>query len=60
MDIEQVEQLINDKQIEVVRVGGADMNGVFRGKHILSEQFLKGLHGEGFAQCDVVFGWARH
>ncbi len=57
MDIEQVEQLIKEKRIEVVRVGGADMDGVFRGKHILAEQFLKGLHGEGFAQCDVIFGW---
>ncbi len=57
MDIEQVEQLISEKRIEVVRVGGADMDGVFRGKHILSEQFLKGLHGGGFAQCDVIFGW---
>ena len=57
MDIEQVERLIGEKSIEVVRVGGADIDGVFRGKRILSEHFLKSLRGEGLAQCDVIFGW---
>src|SRR3990172_5918882 len=57
MDLAQVERLIAERGIEVVKVGGADMDGVFRGKRILSEHFLAGCRGHGFPQCDVIFGW---
>ena len=57
MDLTQVEQLITDRGIEVVKVGGPDMDGVFRGKRILSSHFLEGCKSGGFPQCDVIFGW---
>ncbi len=57
MDRQQIEQVIADRRIEVVKVGGADMDGVFRGKRILSPHFLEGCQGAGFPQCDVIFGW---
>ncbi|MCH7811988.1 MAG: glutamine synthetase [Chloroflexi bacterium] len=57
MELEQVEQLIAERKIEVVKVGGADMDGVFRGKRILTDQFLEGCRGRGFPQCSVIFGW---
>ena len=56
MDLEQVRQLISEREIEVVKVGGADMDGVFRGKRILAPHFLEGCQA-GFPQCDVIFGW---
>ncbi|OGO52106.1 MAG: hypothetical protein A2148_09590 [Chloroflexi bacterium RBG_16_68_14] len=55
--MEMVEQLIAQRGIEVVKVGGADMDGVFRGKRILSSHFVEGCRGGGFPQCDVIFGW---
>ncbi len=57
MERAQVERLIAERGIEVVKVGGADMDGVFRGKRILAPHFLEGCRGAGFPQCDVVFGW---
>lgn len=57
MDLPAVERLIAERDIEVVKVGGADMDGVFRGKRILAEQFVAGCKGAGFPQCDVIFGW---
>ena len=57
MDLEQVEQLIGERHIEVVKLGGADIDGVFRGKRILAPNFIEGCRGAGFPQCDVIFGW---
>jgi glutamine synthetase len=58
MDISQVERLIAERGIEVVKMGGADVDGVFRGKRVLAEHFLEGCRaGHGFPQCDVIFGW---
>ena len=33
------------------------MDGVYRGKRVSAEQFLAAARGDGFPQCDVVFGW---
>lgn len=57
MELSQVERLIAERGIEVVKTGGADMDGVFRGKRVLAAQFLDGCRGHGFPQCDVIFGW---
>jgi glutamine synthetase len=57
MDIDQVERTIRDHGIETVKVGGADMDGVYRGKRVLAQPFLDGCHANGFPQCDVIFGW---
>jgi glutamine synthetase len=57
VELAEVERLIAERGIEVVKIGGADMDGVFRGKRVLAEQFLEGCRGGGFPQCDVVFGW---
>ena len=57
MDLPQIEQLIAERGIEVVKVGGADMDGIFCGKRILTSHFLEGCRGGGFPQCDVIFGW---
>jgi len=56
MKLEQVRQLIRERGIEVVEIGGADMDGVFRGKRVLASTFLEGCPA-GFPQCDVIFGW---
>ena len=57
MDLEHVERLIAERGIEVVKLGGSDMDGVFRGKRIVAKEFVAGCRGHGFPQCEVIFGW---
>jgi glutamine synthetase len=57
MDIGTVAELIDKHNIRAVKIGGADLDGVFRGKRVSAEHFLHAARGEGFPQCDVVFGW---
>ncbi len=56
MDFTEIMQLISDKKIEYVKIGAPDIEGVFRGKRVASKFFL-GSQDDGFAQCDVLFGW---
>jgi glutamine synthetase len=56
MDITTISKLIDEGKIEFVKVGAADVEGVFRGKRVAAQFFLDSLN-EGFAQCDVLFGW---
>ncbi|MCH8902153.1 MAG: glutamine synthetase [Chloroflexi bacterium] len=57
VSLAEVEKLIANEGIEVVKVGGADMDGVFRGKRVLAPHFLEECRDGGFPQCDVIFGW---
>ncbi len=56
MDIATIKQLINEGKIEYVKVGAPDIEGVYRGKRVAAKFFLDSL-ADGFAQCDVLFGW---
>ena len=56
MDIAAIKQLITDGKIEYVKVGAPDIEGVYRGKRVAAKFFLDSL-ADGFAQCDVLFGW---
>jgi glutamine synthetase len=57
MDKGEVARLIAEHGIETVKIGTPDMDGVYRGKRLVTRQFLDGLGGAGFANCDVIFGW---
>jgi glutamine synthetase len=56
MDIATIKRLIDEGKIEYVKIGTPDMEGVFRGKRVAAQYFLDTLE-DGFAQCDVLFGW---
>ncbi|MBI2914033.1 MAG: glutamine synthetase [Chloroflexi bacterium] len=56
MNIEAVSRLVEQHNIATVKIGGADLDGVYRGKRVSAEHFL-GAAAEGFPQCDVLFGW---
>lgn len=51
-----VQQLIEERKIDTVKIGGPDYDGVYRGKRLPADVFLDGLE-HGFAQGDVLFGW---
>lgn len=42
--------------IEKVKVGGFDIDGVFRGKYISLDKLASAMD-DGFGFCDVIFGW---
>ncbi|HLZ57035.1 MAG TPA: hypothetical protein VKR06_08820, partial [Ktedonosporobacter sp.] len=56
MDISAIKQLMGDGKLEYVKIGAPDMEGVYRGKRVASRFFLDSF-ADGFAQCDVLFGW---
>jgi glutamine synthetase len=56
VDTNAVAKLIEENNVRTVRIGGADLDGVYRGKRVSAETFLTGIE-HGFPQCDVVFGW---
>src|SRR5579863_10431127 len=51
-----VRALIAEGAIDTVKIGAADLDGVYRGKRVPATMFLEGLE-QGFAQCDVIYGW---
>jgi glutamine synthetase len=55
-DRARVRQIIDEHQIDTVKIGGPDFDGVYRGKRLPVDVFLGGLDA-GFAQGDVLFGW---
>jgi glutamine synthetase len=57
MDKSGIAELMARHGIETVKIGTPDIDGVYRGKRLVAQQFLDGCEGAGFAQCDVIFGW---
>jgi glutamine synthetase len=55
-DHAHVRQVIKEHQIDTVKIGGPDYDGIYRGKRLPADVFLEGLE-HGFAQGDVLFGW---
>jgi glutamine synthetase len=56
MDIAEIKHLVDEGQLEYVKIGAPDIEGVYRGKRVAAKHFLHSLE-EGFGQCDVLFGW---
>jgi glutamine synthetase len=56
VDIKAATELLRHHDIRTVRIGGADLDGVYRGKRVSADHFLAAAE-EGFPQCDVLFGW---
>ncbi|HZO75498.1 MAG TPA: glutamine synthetase family protein [Ktedonobacteraceae bacterium] len=56
MDLADVKRLIDEGNVEYIKIGAPDMEGVYRGKRVAARFFQDSL-SDGFAQCDVLFGW---
>ncbi|MEK6750097.1 MAG: glutamine synthetase [Pseudomonadota bacterium] len=48
--------IVEERDLQHVKVGAYDMDGVLRGKYMSREKFFSALDG-GFGFCDVVLGW---
>ncbi|MFT7162519.1 MAG: glutamine synthetase, partial [Bacteroidia bacterium] len=56
MDIQSIKQLIEEKQIQNIKLAITDIDGVLRGKYISKKKFDSAIE-KGFGFCDVIFGW---
>ncbi|MFN7131284.1 MAG: hypothetical protein ACK4N5_04330, partial [Myxococcales bacterium] len=56
MDLEQIVTFLEQHGIRKIKLMGADLDGVLRGKYISLEKFSSAAK-DGFGFCDVIFGW---
>lgn len=56
MDIPTLREAFEKNDIQKVKVGGWDVDGVLRGKYVSVEKFWSAAES-GFGFCDVIFGW---
>ena len=49
-------KIVKQRELDYVKVGLFDADGVMRGKYMHRDKFLSSLDG-GFGFCDVVLGW---
>ncbi len=52
----EIIKLLEKEQLQYVKVGAFDMDGVLRGKYMGRDKVLSALN-KGFGFCDVVLGW---
>jgi glutamine synthetase len=55
-DMDVLQKWIEDNGVRQVKIGGVDIDGIWRGKYVSVEKFLSACKG-GLGFCDVVFGW---
>ncbi len=53
---DDIKQIIQEKNIQHIKVGIFDNDGVMRGKYMSRDKFLSAVD-KGFGFCDVVLGW---
>lgn len=58
--IEQIRRIISDEKIHTVKIGGVDIDGIWRGKHLPVEYFLNSVWRDGTHICAILFGWDSH
>jgi glutamine synthetase len=54
--VEAIRAHWEEHQVNKVKLGGFDLDGVLRGKYVSIEKFWSAL-ADGFGFCDVIFGW---
>lgn len=56
VQIQDLKQSLEQRNIKYVKVAVTDIDGVLRGKYMHIKKFKKSLDS-GFGFCDVIFGW---
>ncbi|MCB1814051.1 MAG: glutamine synthetase, partial [Candidatus Competibacteraceae bacterium] len=54
--IADAKKIVEERQLQHVKVGIFDADGILRGKYMHKDKFFSALEG-GFGFCDVVLGW---
>ena len=53
---EEAHRYVSASNLQQVKLGVADVDGILRGKYVSREKFL-GILDKGFGFCDVIVGW---
>ncbi len=54
--VADIKKGLRQLNVEYVKVGAFDIDGILRGKYMKIDKFLSALDN-GFGFCDVIFGW---
>ncbi len=54
--IADAKKIVEDRNLDYIKIGVFDIDGVFRGKYMARSKFFSALEN-GFEFCDVVLGW---
>src|SRR5205823_4624297 len=54
--VEVLKKWFAEKGVTKAKLGGVDVDGVWRGKYVSLDKFYSAAKG-GLGFCDVVFGW---
>src|SRR5262245_11487373 len=54
--VEALPRWLEERGVHKAKVGGVDVDGLWRGKYSSLEKFFSAAKG-GLGFCDVVFGW---
>lgn len=55
-----VEAFVREHDIKVIKMGGVDIDGLWRGKRLSADYFVKAAHEAGSNICNILFGWDMH
>jgi glutamine synthetase len=55
-ELTKLRREFDERNVRKVKLGGFDIDGVFRGKYVSPDKFFSAAEG-GMGFCDVVFGW---
>lgn len=53
----RIERLVQEHNIDTVKLAATDIDGVWRGKRITTDYFLAAVLSEGTHICKILFGW---
>lgn len=52
-----VKSFIEKNSIKVIKMGTVDIDGLWRGKRLSADHFLKSVYESGSNICNIIFGW---
>lgn len=55
--LDDIERLIQEHAIDTVKIGAVDIDGIWRGKRLPAEYFLRDVWRHGTHICTILFGW---
>lgn len=57
VDQQALEDFATANDIHTFKIGAVDLDGLWRGKRISRDYFIKSVHSAGTNICNILFGW---
>lgn len=52
-----VQEFVEKNGVKVIKIGGVDVDGLWRGKRLSAQYFVEGAYAAGTNICNILFGW---